>query len=128
MYKTMIIDEFTSVTDIERFYECIACKKKIILTEHSDIVKCTNDACKAITKSKKLKVNATVKVCVADQWLTMFSNTLGKLVDVNSMSDDDIASKLILLENIKVTFDEEKSIIIDIDKVEKDEQKEQNEP
>ena len=114
---SLVIEEFSTVKNIERYYSCSSCKKKITIgTTKALCVKCAS--CSALCKVSRLSLSVCLDVEFTYQnqpiWCSVFKSAIDGLIDVVNLSNDEIGHKVMLLQNIKITFDSTKNIISEI--------------
>ena len=103
---TVLVESLRSV-NIEIFQSCIGCSAKIPSAIQTKILKCLR--CGDRMRFQDCKLEVAVKITVVDEndstlSLTIFSKVIEKFLGVNTtvLSADEIAEKLLLLENLKI--------------------------
>ena len=103
----LFLTEFLSVKDVQRFFFCLSCKKKIVFTEHSAFMKCTNNDCKALTKTARLHISGTCCVLFDNKgkevWVTVSSEHLQKL-SFKTLTNGEIMEAILLMSNFNLIY------------------------
>ena len=108
---TAVLVESLRSVNIEIVRSCIGCSAKIPSAIQTKILKCLR--CGDRMRFQDCKLEVAVKITVVDEndstlSLTIFSEVIEKLlgVDTTVLSADEIAEKLLLLENLKILFNQ----------------------
>ena len=138
--KTVTVDRFASIRNVQVVYQCRSCKKDInILTNEEDEtmeeimeedqtmennnnkklekVQCSNAKCGARSLVWKLKIRSTAEVNVDldndnDIWLTILHKDLFPLLPKKrTYNCDDVEKVLETLEDFKVVYDSERLVV-----------------
>ena len=114
--KSLVVSDIYAVESVQKNAQCIKCSRKIIQVTGSAIVVCEHCKCTMKSKSCIIRVRANVIVQevgdnenTINHCLYISDDVLQKILGDRSMvatPEETIAEKLLLLENVRLTFDD----------------------
>ena len=115
------ITNIKSVQEIQKFKQCVNCSIKIVQEDSRFILHC--DRCGHSCRSSNCKTTVCAKIVIEEQtdlqkkvvYLCVFQNVLEKVMslDVNCIDKYEVSGKLLLLDDITITYNED-TVVTDI--------------
>ena len=115
------ITNIKSVQEIQKFKQCVNCSIKIVQEDSRFILHC--DRCGHSCRSSNCKTTVCAKIVIEEQtdlqkkvvYLCVFQNVLEKVMslDVNCIDKYEVSEKLLLLDDITITYNED-NVVTDI--------------
>lgn len=117
-WKTIVVTNIHSVEAVQAYLFCLNCSKRLLQASACNIMRC--DKCRFTMRT----VDCTKKNCVKlvfqiedsqQLHLTAFQETLEPLIpNITTLSEMDIAEALLLLNNLKVSYSSDTSMISEL--------------